>query len=346
MKVLIPVEDALFASAIVGFISNHDWKPGTEFCIMNVIEPYLTDEAAPGVPHAPMASLFAATEKQILSQAQSLVDSVAARLRKVLPEARLESLVLKGHITDEILQRAKNEEIDLIVAGSHGRNGFQRFFLGSVSFILATEAPCSVVLVKPDEDILDDWTKIEHHHSADAEELLTRLEHKIRDQKNKRIMLALDESSNSDQIVDFVMHHSWAVAPHFQLITVLRRPEHGIFPVTEALTELYEDKVKIRRSTLRRLALKMRDHYHSPHIEESLLEGDPKETIVEAARLWGADLIVVGCHYRNALQRMAISSVSMAVLSTAPCSVLLLKEKQVSSSSRKEQIAELGAVQN
>jgi len=37
---------------------------------------------------------------------------------------------------------------DLIVAGTHGRKGFSKFFLGSVAERVLTSAPCPVVTVK------------------------------------------------------------------------------------------------------------------------------------------------------------------------------------------------------
>ena len=41
-----------------------------------------------------------------------------------------------------------NASYDLIVVGSHGRRGFRRFLLGSVSEAVAMNAHCSVVVVR------------------------------------------------------------------------------------------------------------------------------------------------------------------------------------------------------
>ena len=46
-----------------------------------------------------------------------------------------------------ILQKAKEWGANLIVVGSHGRRGFDRWALGSVSESLAMNAPCSVEVV-------------------------------------------------------------------------------------------------------------------------------------------------------------------------------------------------------
>ncbi|HXY10263.1 MAG TPA: universal stress protein [Terriglobales bacterium] len=47
-----------------------------------------------------------------------------------------------------ILEEAKTCGADLIVLGSHGRHGFERFLLGSVAETVATHAHCSVAVVR------------------------------------------------------------------------------------------------------------------------------------------------------------------------------------------------------
>jgi nucleotide-binding universal stress UspA family protein len=58
-------------------------------------------------------------------------------------------------------------------------------------------------------------------------------------------------------------------------------------------------------------------------------EGDPAESIVEAARSEGADVIVVGSHGRGAIGRALIGSVSDQVVRHAPCPVLVVRSTRV-----------------
>ena len=53
--------------------------------------------------------------------------------------------------------------------------------------------------------------------------------------------------------------------------------------------------------------------------------GRPAQVIVEAAERWGADVIVAGSHGHGFWGRLAIGSVSDAVLHHAPCSVLVVR---------------------
>lgn len=54
-------------------------------------------------------------------------------------------------------------------------------------------------------------------------------------------------------------------------------------------------------------------------------EGDPKSKILDAARDWGADLIVMGSHGRKGLRHFLIGSVSEAVARHAGCSVEIVR---------------------
>lgn len=48
----------------------------------------------------------------------------------------------------EVLRYAERVGADLIVMGTHGRRGFQRFFMGSVAEIVLRESPVPVLIVR------------------------------------------------------------------------------------------------------------------------------------------------------------------------------------------------------
>lgn len=53
--------------------------------------------------------------------------------------------------------------------------------------------------------------------------------------------------------------------------------------------------------------------------------GIPSQVIVEEAKQWGADLIIVGSHGYGILDRALLGSVSDAVVHHAPCSVMVVR---------------------
>jgi len=62
----------------------------------------------------------------------------------------VEPIVLNGNPASAIIDFAERARADFIAAGSHGRNKFERFLLGSVSTALVRDARCSVLIAPPD----------------------------------------------------------------------------------------------------------------------------------------------------------------------------------------------------
>ncbi len=54
--------------------------------------------------------------------------------------------------------------------------------------------------------------------------------------------------------------------------------------------------------------------------------GTPEEILLETAKEWNADLIVVGSHGRGFWGRMLLGSVTDALVHHAPCSVLVVRK--------------------
>jgi nucleotide-binding universal stress UspA family protein len=52
---------------------------------------------------------------------------------------------------------------------------------------------------------------------------------------------------------------------------------------------------------------------------------DPRHAIIDGARDWGADLIVLGSHGRRGLDRLLLGSVAESVVRHAPCSVEVVR---------------------
>ncbi|HHF7372492.1 universal stress protein [Legionella bozemanae] len=72
---------------------------------------------------------------------------------------------------------------------------------------------------------------------------------------------------------------------------------------------------------------------HHADCEAHLLEMNPSkekvpEKIIEAAKNWPADLLVVGTHGRRGYQHLLLGSVAEGVIRNAPMPVLLIRGKQ------------------
>ena len=108
--------------------------------------------------------------------------------------------------------------------------------------------------------------------------------------------------------------------------------EYGL--MEESLVTIYQeqwDKFKQRGlDTLRSLA----EEAEAAGVEAEYIQdfGNPGQTICERAKSWSADLIIIGSRGLTGVREMFLGSVSNYVTHHAPCSVLLMRETNDSSS--------------
>jgi nucleotide-binding universal stress UspA family protein len=143
MRILVAVDDSAHSERAVRFVARMRWPAGSRVIVVNVLAPVLTPPTGGGESGVPL--LIEVTEQQ---RQQGV--ALTARAEKVLREAGVtaESRMPTGDPRDAILRLVQDERADLLVLGSHGRTGFAKLLLGSVSSHAVTHAHCSVLVVK------------------------------------------------------------------------------------------------------------------------------------------------------------------------------------------------------
>lgn len=83
---------------------------------------------------------------------KALAHEMAERIQQELTAAHIDAAVHldEGHAAASITQFARTYGADMIVMASHGRTGFQRFLLGSVTTRVLRTAPCPMLIVRAD----------------------------------------------------------------------------------------------------------------------------------------------------------------------------------------------------
>lgn len=79
-------------------------------------------------------------------KAKDLVNKIAETLRS--KNLKVSTDIIRGEPKSKILDAAEQWNAELIVLGSLGRTGLERFLLGSVSEAVAQHAQCSVEIVR------------------------------------------------------------------------------------------------------------------------------------------------------------------------------------------------------
>jgi nucleotide-binding universal stress UspA family protein len=88
--------------------------------------------------------------KEVYEQLEQMGYEADSYVEKAAKAAgiEVESLVLKGNPAERILNFAEEQNVDMIVVGSHGKGGFERLVIGSVSEKVVRHAKVPVLVVR------------------------------------------------------------------------------------------------------------------------------------------------------------------------------------------------------
>ena len=143
-----------------------------------------------------------------------------------------------------------------------------------------------------------------------------------------KILVALDGSSFSETAAKAVAERPWPEGTEIRFITV-QTPWLSEFSRIGANTMFDDVNAGLRKESLNVLdqaaAETQRKSDGKLSVSTVLREGDPKEIILDEARRWSADCIVVGSHGKKTISRFFLGSVSLAIATHAPCSVWIVR---------------------
>ena len=144
MRILLPVDNSPCSQEAVRSLMAEFQRRGAEVRVLHVIEPVAAYLTADMVPEIVVDNALIEAER--LKQSTTLVANTSQTLRNA-GFATTEA-VERGDPKSVILDEAEKWRADLIVVGSHGLKGLNRFLLGSVSDAVSRHATCSVQVVR------------------------------------------------------------------------------------------------------------------------------------------------------------------------------------------------------
>jgi nucleotide-binding universal stress UspA family protein len=145
-KILVPVDFSETGQAAERAAERLARALGAELVLLHVVDqtPLMMMDGA-GVGYVPTDDTLGKLEE---AAKQRLEQSVRhASDASIVARARIEH----GNPHQEIVRTANEEAADLIVLGTHGRRGFQRFLLGSVAERVVRSASMPVLTVRADD---------------------------------------------------------------------------------------------------------------------------------------------------------------------------------------------------
>ena len=144
MRVLLPTDGSEYAVLAANKVAERPWPEGSIFKVLACPEyPVLIGEHPYYAPEQ-LVELSKASEVH----AKEAAEQAAAVLRNSGLEVKTEVTEPQDSPARTILSSAELWQSDLVVMGSHGRRGFDRLVMGSVSESVAMHAHCSVEVVR------------------------------------------------------------------------------------------------------------------------------------------------------------------------------------------------------
>jgi nucleotide-binding universal stress UspA family protein len=142
MRVLVPIDGSECSKSAIDYIKERPWHKDDAFLLVHVVEPIPVDIGIAYIPGA-----YTPDDGAAFTQSEALLKVVVGDLSAVLSNT-IDTKVIAGPAKAEIVDLATEWKADLIIMGSHGRKGFNRLLLGSVTEDVMKSSPCSVTIVK------------------------------------------------------------------------------------------------------------------------------------------------------------------------------------------------------
>ncbi len=224
--------------------------------------------------------------------AAEAVEAAGEELEAADVDCSTEVVAVDGHVHEAIIEYARDNEVDLICMGSHGRTGLDRMLLGSVAERTIRAAPMPVLTVKG-EPLADPVSSmLVPTDGSDGARVAG--EHAF------AFAAAVDASVRVVHVIDVA-----ALGGEFDTGQIYREFERmGERAITELRTAATEAGLE--------------------DVNSALLTGRPARAIVEDADEQDVDLIVLGTRGASGLDRYLLGSVAEKVVRSSTVPVLTL----------------------
>jgi nucleotide-binding universal stress UspA family protein len=214
---------------------------------------------------------------------------------------RPQLLVRSGPAAATVLGYAAENGTDLIVLGTHGRTGFERFMLGSVTEKVVRKATCPVLTVP-------------RGASESPERPLFA-----------RILCGVDFSPASDRAAQYALSLAQEAKSRLTLLHVVEWLPDASFAKYPGFDADHFRKSLLTDARARAEALVPEEARAWCEVETRVVCGKPYEEILRIAHNDAADLVVLGVHGHGPVDRVLFGSTAQQVVRQSPCPVLTIR---------------------
>jgi nucleotide-binding universal stress UspA family protein len=244
------------------------------------------------------------------SDRQRSEDEAIRVTRALVPEDFVDHVVVdleQGIAVEGIVNAARRLSAACIVIGEQTR----------LAHGLLHRAPCPVFYVPPERA---PGTRQEQSKPSTDESALER--------HGLKILVAVDGSPASDSVVAAVANRPWPAGTEFEVLGVVHEHAPTWFDPAMVVEAAYADRVHRVEASAHEFgqsaAERIRRGIPGATVTDVVMDGEPADVIVQEAREWGADLIMIKSDEPQH-DRHGRHSVSAVVTMDAPCSVEVVR---------------------
>ena len=286
-RILCPVDFSEFSKCALAFAESIAGRYGSRLFVQHVVEVQNRIEAGFAA-----AEFYAEYREFLRSNAE---DRLAKFLKDAsVGDAQPAPVVSEGFPTDAILELAATESVELIVMGTHGRRGLDRFMLGSVTERVVRKAVCPVLAV--------------HGRTAEFAEA-----GRLPTTRGGKVLLCTDLSDRSRRAFD----HGWSLAAEYGAeLTLVHVLETG--PRSSSMRASVSQVMDCLESLTPPHGYQLRP----PNVAVRI--GKPYEEIVALAAEGQFDVVIMSTHGEGVRDPAVFGSTTHRTIQLGPCPVLVV----------------------
>lgn len=316
-KIMCAIDFSEFTDTILSYGKSLALEFGSTLCLCHIVQKIIMVSS-----HMPPYIDYAGIEDERIRHTREKLEKMATAIKM-----DCDILISAGHPADEIEAMARQNNVDMIIAATHGGSGVKRFLIGSVTNRLLKTLSCPLLVLHSQNNHLI----FENKKSI----------------KFKRILVGCDFSRDSQLAFDYALSLAQEFQTQLFLAHVIRPTEQIELPGADYI-KLQEGDTMWTYSEYIDLQKKTSDEWHNKSTlanrletqlsnmvpEESrnwcspvtiLLEGQPYKELIDYAETKKVDMIVLGIRGHGFLEQFLVGSTTDRVISRASCPVLAVR---------------------
>lgn len=294
-RILVPLDGSPSAESVLPVVVPLATRLQAQLVLLAVHEPGVPARGALGVP---------AVDRRIDDEARAAMGAYLRTVADRLPHRDLpiDTVVLQGQPADRIAAHAEESGVDMIAIASHGRGGFSRLWLGSVTDRLLRHVTLPMLVV----------------HAREVGDAAPAA------RPPQRILVALDGTYEAEGILEPTFAVFGREGIEYTVLRVAVQP-NPFQRATETDIEFERDTQVILQEVENYLAAIVERYRGAGYTMRSAMRigSDPARGILAAVDDEKADVVALTTHGAGVVQRAIIGSVADKVARGSPVPVFV-----------------------